>query len=162
MSELKPEQVWAEFDAPTGQLARAVTRCTVFACAVGLVVLLGMNWLFRYSADTGDVWSEDKYFTGLQVVTGFTTAVYAAMVTLYGVGLVLLVVRPAEHLLSVVGAATGLVSTCVVLLAGPGDRWDGGTKVVDYRWQAAPYLALVLWIVALGLTGRIRWLIRRG
>jgi hypothetical protein len=160
MSELKPDEVWSEFYSPVGELGRAVTRCMVFACAVGLLVLLGMSWLFR--SDTGDVRVVNPYDTGVQVATSYTIAALPVMFVVYGVSLLLLVLRPAEQLLSVIAAAAGSVSTCVVLLAGPDDIWDGGAKVVDYEWQAAPFLALGLWIVALVLTARLRWLVREG
>ncbi|HET6739131.1 MAG TPA: hypothetical protein VFH76_09360 [Kribbella sp.] len=158
MRELKPEAVWAEFDAPSGQLSRAVARCMVFACAVGLLVLLGTHWLY-VERSSG---SSDEYFTAPQIALRFTIVLLPTMLAVYVLALVLLVIRPAEALLSVVAAAVGLVSTVVVLLSGPHDVQLHGEQLADYRWQAAPYLALILWAIAVLLTARMRRLVRNG
>ena len=127
-------------------LSRALHRALVFGCGIAMLVLLTATW-------EKDGWNtqQSNYVTGFGLVTSDLAVAKVAMIVLIVV-LAFLILLPAEGLTTMILAAAGLASTLLMLLTLPDDVTAGGTAANRYEWLPAPYLALLIWAVAL-ITG---------
>jgi hypothetical protein len=134
----------ADVTAPGGPLSRALHRCLVFGCGIALLVLLTATW-------EKDGWNTEqiKYRTGFGLITGELPVARVAMLALIIV-LAGLILFAGNGLVTMILAAAGLALTLLMMLTLPADVTTGGTAANRYELLPAPYVALVIWAVAIG------------
>lgn len=134
----------------------------VAALAVGLVGLLAAPWVIPVGIWTADVNSAEYIRTGLFIVTtdlardyDLTKLVWIAGLLSYAGAAIAVFVSAVAGPLRKLAPVIGLAATGAMLLVKPSAAAD---DTHTYAWQAAPFIAFVLWlaVVALVLTRRRR------
>lgn len=127
---------------PGGELQRLKFRVMGFTLGLVLIALLAPTWLTRDRSREGltDV-ASGVWLAGL--MGGLGTFLVLAYVSL-AVGL--LVLSP-ETTSAMVAAIAGLAVTLIVLVNKPED-----TRRVDIEWTSAPFVAMLLWLIAIILS----------
>jgi hypothetical protein len=140
-----PAERTAERDVEA-EVQDALHRSLVFGCAIALLVLLTATW-------EKDGWNpgQANYRTGFGLVTSDLTVPKTAM-AISLVVLAILILYRGDGLPTMILPAAGLVLTLLMLVTLPADVTTGGTAANRYEWLPAPYVALVIWAVAL-ITG---------
>ncbi|WP_112248293.1 hypothetical protein [Kribbella monticola] len=150
------------FHSPGGTLALAMHRCAAYATAVGLLVLLGADWLERTvtgSWPVGSIDSQDVQWTGLELFDHDKHALSSIALVLYLGALVGAIGRPAQRGTSMIASLAGLAATVLLLAVAPQDRVADQVVYRDH-WLPAPFIALALWIALTAITGHA-WRVSR-
>jgi hypothetical protein len=141
------------FDAPGGRLALAMHRCTAFATALGLFVLLAADWIHRdvsSTSPTGGVEADDLRLTGLELFEHDKRGLASIALVLYLIALVGAIARPAQKGTSAIAACAGLLATVLLLLVAPQTRTVGYIAYTEH-WLPTPILSITLWLGLLGI-----------